>query len=105
MLYLSKQEFSQLSEQEKSDYYEQLLDEKNSAVTVAQTEALILEFEKLDYKDSDQIVDELILISAEQRKADAMYISEKRKKGLLISVLVVCAAVLVASAVVIIGMF
>ena len=51
MQFLTKQEFSVLSEAEKSDYYEALIEEKNEAVTVSQFETLMIEFEKLNYKE------------------------------------------------------
>ena len=105
MVFLSKREFSNLSELQKSDYYDELLIEKNNALTVSQLEALIPEFEKLNYKDSIEMAEELELLAAAQRRADAKYTSEKRKRGLLITLLVVCAAVLVASAAAIITMF
>lgn len=105
MVFLSKREFSRLSEPQKSDYYDELLDEKNNALTVSQLEALIPEFEKLNYKDSDEMAEELEFLAAAQRKADVKYNLEKRKKGLLIMVLVACAAVLVATATAIITMF
>lgn len=105
MVFLTKREFSSLSELQKSVYYDELLNEKNNALTVDQLEALMPEFEKLDYKDSVEMVEELELLAAAQRKADARFNYEKRKKGLLISVLVLCAAVLLASAVAVISMF
>ena len=105
MKFLSKHEFSVLSESEKSDYYEALIEEKNEAVTVSQFETLMIEFEKLNYKDSLQMAEELAILAENQRKADAVYAKEKRRKGLLISLLVICGFVLVTSAVIIIGMF
>ena len=105
MVFLSKREFSNLSELQKSDYYNELLIEKNNALTVSQLEALIPEFEKLEYKDSIEMAEELELLAAAQRRADAKYNSEQRQKGLLITVLILCAAVLIASAVAVIKMF
>ena len=105
MVFLSKREFSRLSELQKSDYYDELLDEKNNALTVSQLEALIPEFEKLNYKDSDEMAEELELLAAAQRKADARFSLEKRKKGLLIIVLCLCVAVLIATGTAIVTMF
>lgn len=105
MQFLSKHEFSILSEAEKSEYFETLINEKNQAVTVSQFETLKIEFEKLNYRDSALIAEELDALAEEQRKADDVYASEKRKKGLIISLLAICGVVLVASAVIIIGMF
>ena len=105
MQFLTKQEFSVLSEAEKSDYYEALIEEKNEAVTVSQFETLMIEFEKLNYKDSFKMVEELMLLAEKQREADMLYASERRRKGLIISLIAVCGVILIASAAIIVKMF
>lgn len=105
MQFLSKQEFSVLSESEKSDYYEYLIEQKNEALTVSQFETLMIEFEKLNYKDSLEMAQELAALAENQRVSDALYAKEKRRKGVIISLLVICGVVLVTSAAIIIGMF
>ena len=105
MKFLTVQEFQSLSEPEKSDYYDELLEERNASVTAAQLETLAVEFHKIDYMDSRQIASELNAESEKLYEADRIYAKEKRKKGLLVSFVIVCAAVIIASAVVIIGMF
>jgi hypothetical protein len=105
MKFLTVQEFQSLSEPDKSDYYDALLEERNSSVTAAQLETLAVEFHKIDYMDSRQIAAELKLEAEKLYEADRQYAIERTKKGLLITFVIICAAVLVASAVVVIGMF
>ena len=105
MIFLSRQEFSQLSELQKSDYYDELLDEKNNAITVKQLEELIPEFKKINYKDSDLMAKELEELAIQQVEADNKYNIEKRKRGFFLSVAVICAAVLIASVITLISMF
>jgi hypothetical protein len=105
MKFLTKQEFQSLSEPEKSEYYESLMQLRVECVTAMQLDELSKEFFKLDYMDSLGISKELFDEAVALYAADAEYAKEKRKKGILISFIIVCAALLVASAVVIIGLF
>lgn len=105
MKFLTVQEFQALSEPEKSDYYEKLLAEREISATADQLAALAVEFFNIDYMDSREIAIELKLEAEKLYQADRDYAKERRKKGLLVSFIVICAAVIVASAVVIIGLF
>lgn len=105
MKFLTKQEFQSLSESEKSAYYDSLMDERIESVTAQQIETLAGEFAKIDYMDSVEIAKALLKELSALYEADEQYTKEKRKKGLAISLIVICAAVLVATACVIISMF
>ncbi len=105
MKFLTKQEFQSLSEPEKSDYYEELLEERNESVTAMQLEALALEFVKIDYMNSREIAAELNAEAERLHEADARFAREKAKKGLLVTLIILCAAVVICSAVIIAGMF
>ncbi len=105
MKFLTKQEFQSLSEPEKSAYYDLLMEERIASVTAYQLETLAAEFAKIDYMNSAEITKELLNEAAVLYKADAEYMKEKRKKGIIISLIIICVAVLAASAGVIIEMF
>ncbi len=105
MKFLTKQEFQSLSESEKSTYYDRLMEERIASVTTQQIETLAGEFAKINYMDSVEIAKELLNELSALYKADEQYVKEKRKKGLAISLIIVCAAVLVATACIIINMF
>lgn len=105
MKFLSVQEFQSLSEPEKSAYYDSLMDERIASVTAQQIEILAAEFAKIDYMDSAAIAKELLSELYALYEADEQYSKEKRKKGLVISLIVVCVAVLAVAAGIIIRLF
>ena len=104
MKFLTKQEFQSLSEPDKSEYYEELLQQRNEAVTASQLETLACEFAKIDYIDSREIASELIEEASHLLEADAKYARERAKKGFLVTLVILCAAVVIGSAVIIIGL-
>ena len=105
MKFMTKDEISVLSESQKSEYYTFLNKCMLDAHTVSEYEALIIEFEKLNYLDSDIIVTELRLLADKQKKVDFKESLKKVLKIALISLSVICCAVLVAVAIKIFKMF
>lgn len=105
MNYLNKYEFLKLSETEKTDYYDSLIDEKNEILTAKEMDELILAFEALEgYGDSENLIKELKSSAAKQRIQDKRYSSERKKKGLLIAFASVAVVVLAVSVYIIITM-
>ncbi len=93
MNFLKASEFKKLTNNEKAEYYEQLHQEKLTAVTADEKEELAAAYAAIsDYADSAVFASDLEQSAVKQRFADARYIAEKRKKGAL-AVLGVLAAV------------
>ena len=105
MNYFTKFEFLKLTDIEKKDYYEALIDEKSEILTVKELDELILAFDVLEgYGDSANIVNELKKAAAKQRIQDKKYNSERKKKGFLIVLASVAVVVLAVSVYIIISM-
>lgn len=105
MNYLNKYEFLKLTEIEKKDYYDSLIDEKNEALTAKDMEELILAFEVLEgYGDSENLIKELKSSATKQRIQDKKYNFERKKKGFFIALASVAVVVLAVSVYIIITM-
>ena len=105
MQFLTKQEFSKLSDSQKSDYYSDLNKVRLNANTVSEYETLIIEFEKLGYRDSIEIAEELRRIAERQLSAEK---KARFNKALKIGRIALCgffAVTLIVSAVMIARMF
>ena len=106
MTYISKSEFDILSDIDKNTYYEKLRTVKDRVFTAKDMDDLAQAYEELQtYKNSFEHARELRISAGEQRKADVQYNAERRKKGLLISVMVIAGFVFAASIFAIIQMF
>ncbi len=105
MKFLSVHEFSDLSDTEKKEYLEELRYEKNNVFTAEEYQLLAMEVEKLNYADSSEIANELYKQAEIQREADRMYNAEKRKRGFVVILAVLCGAFFAVSVGIIISMF
>ena len=105
MQFLTKQEFSKLSDSQKSDYYADLNKVRVEANTVSEYETLIIEFEKLAYKDSKEIAEELRDLAYRQARAEKKAMWSKIARGGLIALCGALAVTLIICAVLIAKMF
>ena len=106
MTYISKSEFDILSDRDKDTYYSRLRAVKDQIVTAKEMDDLAQAYEEINtYKNSIGHARELRCSAEEQRKADVLYYAERRRKGFLVSVMVVAGFVLAASILAIIQMF
>ena len=98
MTYISKSEFEILSVADKLKYYEKLQAVRSQVYTADEMDKLALAYEELDtYKNALGHAKELRYSAQEQRKEDLRYSMERKKKGLLITVVVVASFMLVAA--------
>ena len=98
MTYISKSEFADLSDVDKHKYYEGLKSERNSVFTAKDMDDLAQAYEAIEtYKNAVAHAKELRYSAQEQRKEDLRYNLERRKKGILVTVMVVACFVLVAA--------
>lgn len=98
MTYISKSEFDILSDIDKNKYYEKLIAVKNSVFTAKDMDELAEAYEEIEaYKNAEGHAKELRYSAQEQRKEDLRYNLERRKKGILVTVMVVACFVLAAA--------
>ena len=98
MTYISKSEFEILSDIDKNKYYEKLKNVKNSVFTAKDMDELAQAYEEIEsYKNAVGHAQELRRSAQEQRKEDLRYNLERRKKGIVITVMVLACFVLIAS--------
>ncbi len=105
MKYLSKFEFNNLSDTEKQEYYEELRNEKNQAVTPDKMEEVGAAYEAIaGYYNASEFASDMRKAASRARAEEEKYRAEKRKKGLLLSILAVAIVVIVAVIVVVTSM-
>ena len=93
--FFSSDEFSALSDAEKSDYYNSLANERRDALTVEQKELLAQAYRAIGkYRSAPHFADELMDEAAKQRKADEEYYLQRKKQGVKVIALI-CAALFV----------
>ncbi len=98
MKYYSKLEFSKLDDDAKQEYYEALRAEKNEAITPDKMEEIASAYEAIaGYYNASEFARDLKNDAVKQRAANEKMRKEKRRKGILIIVGVLAAAVLIAS--------
>ena len=98
MTYISKSEFEILSVENKNKYYQRLNDRRNDVYTADDMDALACAYEELgEYGHAIHLALELRNAAKEQRKEDLRYSMERKKKGLLITLVVLASFVLIAA--------
>lgn len=98
MTYISKVEFEILSGADKEKYYKKLQAERSRVYTAEELDELAYAYEELSaYGNAVAHASELRRSAEAQRKEDLRYNLERRKKGFLVTVMVLACFVLVAS--------
>ncbi|MBQ9692854.1 MAG: hypothetical protein IJV70_06830 [Clostridia bacterium] len=98
MTYYSKIEFEKLSGADKEQYYDSLLAQRSHVYTAEEMDKLACAYEELEtYGNSAALANELRRSAELQRKEDLRYNMERRKKGLLITVMILASFTLVAT--------
>ena len=98
MTYISKVEFEILSGAGKENYYGRLLAQRSQVYTAEEMDRLACAYEELEtYGNSAALANELRRSAEAQRKEDLRYTLERRKKGFLITVMILASFMLVAT--------